>query len=202
MSEPLRIALAGLGTVGSGVVRLLEANAALIARRAGRPITITAISARNRGKNRGVDLSGFAWEDDMVILGERPDVDVVVELVGGADGPALALARTTFEAGKALVTANKAMIAHHGLELATKAEAAKGFRNGGSQPPLLGHALPKGLVVGDRGVIQHDAHSRRGGAGVEELARLILQKLLVVGKIEIHEHPPARWIRAFSGSAR
>ena len=63
MSEPLRIALAGLGTVGSGVVRLLEANAALIARRAGRPITITAISARNRGKNRGVDLSGFAWED-------------------------------------------------------------------------------------------------------------------------------------------
>ena len=125
MSEPLRIALAGLGTVGGGVIRLLQANAALIARRAGRPITITAISARNRSKDRGVDLSGYAWEDDMVILGERPDVDVVVELVGGADGPALALARTTFEAGKALVTANKAMIAHHGLELATKAEAAK-----------------------------------------------------------------------------
>ncbi|OYU36645.1 homoserine dehydrogenase [Novosphingobium sp. PASSN1] len=125
MSEPLRIALAGLGTVGGGVVRLLEANAALIARRAGRPITISAISARNRSKDRGVDLSGYAWEDDMVILGERPDVDVVVELVGGADGPALALARTTFEAGKALVTANKAMVAHHGLELATKAEAAK-----------------------------------------------------------------------------
>jgi homoserine dehydrogenase len=125
MSEPLRIALAGLGTVGGGVIRLLEANAALITRRAGRPITISAISARNRQKDRGVDLSGFAWEDDMVILGERPDVDVVVELVGGADGPALALARTTFEAGKALVTANKAMIAHHGLELATKAEAAK-----------------------------------------------------------------------------
>ncbi len=125
MSEPLRIALAGLGTVGSGVIRLMQTNAALITRRAGRPIVITAISARNRGKNRGVDLSGFAWEDDMVILGERPDVDVVVELVGGADGPALALARTTFEAGKALVTANKAMVAHHGIELATKAEAAK-----------------------------------------------------------------------------
>jgi homoserine dehydrogenase len=125
MSEPLRIALAGLGTVGGGVIRLLEANAGLIARRAGRPITISAISARNRSKDRGVDLSGYAWEDDMVILGERPDVDVVVELVGGADGPALALARTTFEAGKALVTANKAMVAHHGLELAAKAEAAK-----------------------------------------------------------------------------
>ncbi len=125
MSEPLRIALAGLGTVGAGVVRLIEANADLIARRAGRPIVITAISARNRGKNRGFDAARYAWEDDMVILGERDDVDVVVELVGGADGPALALARTTFEAGKALVTANKAMIAHHGLELAKRAEAAR-----------------------------------------------------------------------------
>ncbi|MEO0033952.1 MAG: hypothetical protein RIS94_3710, partial [Pseudomonadota bacterium] len=125
MSEPLRIALAGLGTVGGGVIRLIETNADLIARRAGRPIVITAISARNRSKDRGVDLSGYAWEDDMVILGERPDVDVVVELVGGADGPALALARTTFEAGKSLVTANKAMVAHHGLELSAKAEAAK-----------------------------------------------------------------------------
>ncbi|KUR77370.1 homoserine dehydrogenase [Novosphingobium sp. Fuku2-ISO-50] len=124
MSEPLRIALAGLGTVGGGVVRLIEANADLIARRAGRPIVITAISARNRWKNRGFDASRYAWEDDMVILGERGDVDVVVELVGGADGPALALARTTFEAGKALVTANKAMIAHHGIELAKRAEAA------------------------------------------------------------------------------
>ncbi|HET9629763.1 MAG TPA: homoserine dehydrogenase [Novosphingobium sp.] len=125
MVEPLRIALAGLGTVGAGVIRLLETNAGLIARRAGRPIQISAISARDRSKKRGVDLSPYAWEDDMVILGERPDVDVVVELVGGADGPALACARTTIEAGKALVTANKAMIAHHGLELAAKAEAAK-----------------------------------------------------------------------------
>ncbi|WP_428332889.1 homoserine dehydrogenase [Novosphingobium sp.] len=124
MNEPLRVALAGLGTVGGGVVRLIEANADLIARRAGRPIRITAISARNRGKNRGFDATAYAWEDDMVILGERDDVDVVVELVGGADGPALALARTTFEAGKALVTANKAMIAHHGIDLAKRAEAA------------------------------------------------------------------------------
>ena len=125
MAEPLRIALAGLGTVGAGVIRLVEANAALIARRAGRPIVISAISARDRSKPRGVDLAPYAWEDDMVILGERADVDVVVELVGGADGPALACARATIEAGKALVTANKAMIAHHGLELAAKAEAAK-----------------------------------------------------------------------------
>ncbi len=125
MAEPLRIALAGLGTVGAGVIRLVEANAALIARRAGRPIVISAISARDRTKSRGVDLTPYAWEDDMVILGERDDVDVVVELVGGSDGPALACARATIAAGKALVTANKAMIAHHGLELAGKAEAAR-----------------------------------------------------------------------------
>ncbi len=122
MAEPLKIALAGLGTVGVGVIRLVEANAQLIARRARRPIQITVVSARDRNKARGVDLSAYAWEDDMVILGERDDVDVVVEMVGGSDGPALALARTTIEAGKALVTANKAMIAHHGLELAGKAE--------------------------------------------------------------------------------
>ena len=125
MAEPLRIALAGLGTVGAGVIRLVEANQALIARRAGRPIEIVAISARDRNRQRGVDLSRYAWDDDMVILGEKPEVDVVVELVGGSDGPALACARTTIEAGKSLVTANKAMIAHHGLELAAKAEAAK-----------------------------------------------------------------------------
>ena len=107
------------------MIRLVEANAALIARRAGRPIAITVISARDRSKKRSVDLTPYTWEDDMVILGEREDVDVVVELVGGADGPALSCARTTIEAGKALVTANKAMIAHHGLELAAKAEAAK-----------------------------------------------------------------------------
>ena len=125
MAEPLKIALAGLGTVGVGVIRLIETNAELIARRAGRPLQVTVVSARDRGKARGVDLSTYAWEDDMVILGERDDVDVVVEMVGGSDGPALALARTTIEAGKALVTANKAMIAHHGLELAAKAEDKK-----------------------------------------------------------------------------
>ena len=97
----------------------------MIARRAGRPIVVTVVGARDRNKDRGVDLSPYAWEDDMVIMGEREDVDVVVELVGGSDGPALSCARTTIEAGKALVTANKAMIAHHGLELAAKAEAAK-----------------------------------------------------------------------------
>ena len=124
MTQTLRIALAGLGTVGAGVIRLLEANGALISARAGRPIAITAVCARDRSKDRGVDLSPFAWEDDMTVLATREDVDVVVELVGGSDGPALALARRTLAAGKGLVTANKAMIAHHGMELAAAAEQA------------------------------------------------------------------------------
>nr|WP_166178409.1 homoserine dehydrogenase [Altererythrobacter segetis] len=124
MAEPLRIALAGLGTVGAGLVRLLEANGALIERRAGRKVVIVAVSARDRTKDRGVDLSRYDWEDDMTALAARADVDVVVELVGGADGPALTTARGALGAGKALVTANKAMIAHHGLELADLAERA------------------------------------------------------------------------------
>ncbi|MDD3798810.1 MAG: homoserine dehydrogenase [Novosphingobium sp.] len=124
MAEPLRIALAGLGTVGAGVIRLLDVNRELIARRAGRDIAIVAVSARDRSKDRGVDLSRFAWEDDMTAMAAREEVDVVVELVGGSDGPALTLARNAIREGKSLVTANKAMIAHHGLSLAREAEAA------------------------------------------------------------------------------
>ncbi|QFT76186.1 homoserine dehydrogenase [Erythrobacter sp. THAF29] len=121
---PLRIAIAGLGTVGAGVIRLIDTNRDLIAARAGRPIEIVAVSARDRTLDRGVDLSGFAWEDDMTALASREDVDVLVELVGGSDGPALAASRAALKAGKGLVTANKAMIAHHGLDLAELAESA------------------------------------------------------------------------------
>jgi homoserine dehydrogenase len=124
VTEPLRIALAGLGTVGAGVVRLLDANGELIARRAGRPIEVVAVSARDRSKDRGIDIGRFHWSDDPVALAAHADADVVVELVGGSDGPALALARATLASGKSLVTANKAMIAHHGLELAQAAEQA------------------------------------------------------------------------------
>jgi homoserine dehydrogenase len=124
MAEALRVALAGLGTVGGGVIRLLDANRDLIARRAGRPIEVVAVSARDRTRDRGIDLSRFAWVDDTSALATQPDVDVVAELVGGSDGPALTLARATLAAGRGLVTANKAMLAHHGLELAEAAERA------------------------------------------------------------------------------
>ena len=124
MTTPLRIALAGLGTVGVGVIKLLAANHDLITRRAGRRIEIVAISSRDRARDRGVDISKLTWVDDPTQLAAHGDVDVVVELIGGSDDPALTLARNTLAAGRALVTANKAMIAHHGLELAESAERA------------------------------------------------------------------------------
>jgi homoserine dehydrogenase len=124
MTQPLRVALAGLGTVGAGVIKLIEANRALVERRAGRAIQVVAVTARDRDRDRGVDLSKIDWVDDALALVRRDDVDVIVEVIGGADGPALTLARAALTAGKPFVTANKAMIAHHGLELAAAAEAA------------------------------------------------------------------------------
>jgi homoserine dehydrogenase len=120
----LRVGLAGLGTVGAGVIKVLEANRAVITRRAGKEIRVTAVSARDRSRNRGVDISGLGWEDNAIDLARRDDVDTVVELIGGSDGPALALARASLDAKKAFVTANKAMLAHHGLELSQRAESA------------------------------------------------------------------------------
>jgi homoserine dehydrogenase len=125
MTSPLRIAIVGLGTVGVGVIQLIEQNRDIITRRAGRPIEIAAVSARDRSKNRGTDISAYRWMDDMTAIATSPDVDVVVEVIGGSDGPALTLAREALGAGKSFVTANKAMIAHHGLELAIIAEKAE-----------------------------------------------------------------------------
>ena len=124
MSSPLRLGIAGLGTVGVGLVRIIQRNADLLALRAGRPIEITAVCARSRTRNRGVDISGYAWEDDPVTLVRRDDVDLVVELMGGENGPAKALTEAAIGAGKDVVTANKALLAMHGLELARAAEEA------------------------------------------------------------------------------
>jgi homoserine dehydrogenase len=122
MSRPLSIALAGLGTVGVGVMKLLRENADVVAARAGRPIAITAVSARDRSRDRGVPLSGLRWYEDPVALAADPSVDVVVEVMGGSDGAAKALAEATLAAGKPLVTANKALLAVHGAGLAALAE--------------------------------------------------------------------------------
>lgn len=124
MSAPLRLGIAGLGTVGAGVVRIVRQNAALLAARAGRPITISAVSARTRDKDRGLSLNDYVWEDDPVALAQRDDVDVFVELIGGSNGPAKAATEAAIAAGKDVVTANKAMLAHHGQSLALAAESA------------------------------------------------------------------------------
>ncbi len=122
MTRPLSVGLAGLGTVGGGVLKLLRANADIVAARAGRPIAVTAVSARDRTRDRGFSTAGLRWYDDPVALAADPGVDVVVEVMGGSDGPALALAQATMSAGKPLVTANKALLAVRGAELAAMAE--------------------------------------------------------------------------------
>ncbi len=124
MAQALRVGIAGLGTVGAGVVKLAEANRDLIARRAGRAIDVVAVSARDKSRDRGISIDGFTWIDDPVSLAALESVDVVVELIGGSEGAALDLARACIAAGKPFVTANKAMIAHHGLVLAEAAERA------------------------------------------------------------------------------
>lgn len=124
MTDPLRLGIAGLGTVGTGVVRIVRQKADLLAARAGRPVQITAVSARSRDKERGVTLTDYAWEDDPVALAQRDDIDVFVELMGGHDGPAKAATEAAIAAGKDVVTANKALLAHHGHALALAAEDA------------------------------------------------------------------------------
>ncbi|MEA5161187.1 homoserine dehydrogenase [Cereibacter johrii] len=124
MAAPLRLGIAGLGTVGIGVVKIIQRHADLIAARAGRPVIITAVCARDRSKNRDADLSGYAWETDAVALAERADVDVFVEVMGGSEGAARASTEAALAAGKDVVTANKALLAHHGQALAEMAEAA------------------------------------------------------------------------------
>ena len=120
----LKVAIAGLGTVGAGALKILTQNAAEIAARCGRPITVTAVAARDRSKDRGVAVEGLRWFEDAAVMAADADADVVVELIGGSEG----IARKTVEAaiarGRHVVTANKALLAHHGVALATSAEKA------------------------------------------------------------------------------
>ncbi|PXW81042.1 homoserine dehydrogenase [Ruegeria sp. P4] len=123
MTEPLRLGIAGLGTVGIGVVKIIRRHAALLEARTGRSVVITAVSARDATKDRGVSLKDYAWETDPVALATRDDVDVFVELMGGHEGPAKLATEAALAAGKDVVTANKALLAIHGQALAEQAEA-------------------------------------------------------------------------------
>ena len=124
MPDPLRIGVAGLGSVGAGVVKLLHGQSELLERRCGRVLAVTAVSARDRQRNRGVDLVGTRWFEDPRELGADDEVDVVVELIGGSDGVALDVVESAIAANKSVVTANKAMMAIHGTRLARQAEQA------------------------------------------------------------------------------
>jgi homoserine dehydrogenase len=123
LNPPLKIAVAGLGTVGAGTLQLLERQADRLADRAGRRIVVTAVSARNRRRDRGVDLSAARWYDDAAALAAIPEIDVVVELIGGADGVARTVVETALAHKKHVVTANKALMAERGTALAAQAEA-------------------------------------------------------------------------------
>jgi homoserine dehydrogenase len=124
VTRPLGVGLAGLGTVGGGVLALLRANAEIVAARAGRPIVVTAVAARDRGRDRGISLAGLRWFDDPTAFAADPAIDVVVEVIGGADGIARATVQAAIAAGKPVVTANKALLAVHGATLAAAAERA------------------------------------------------------------------------------
>src|SRR5512143_2457537 len=150
---PLKVAIAGLGVVGGGTVKLLQTNAALLTKRTGRGIRITAVSDRYR-RDRGFSVDDYVWYDDAVTMAGEADADVVVELIGGADGAAKQVCEAAIAAGRHIVTANKAMIAHHGMQLAALVEqrgvslAYEAAVAGGV--PII-KALREGLVGNRRG---------------------------------------------------
>lgn len=122
MAEALRIGIAGLGTVGASVARVLAGKAAELTRQCGRELVVTTVSARNKSRDRGVDLGSAVWFDDPVEMARKADIDVFVELIGGDEGPALACVKAALDAGRHVVTANKALLAKHGVALAEIAE--------------------------------------------------------------------------------
>ncbi len=124
MSEPLKIAVAGLGTVGAGITKILNQHGNLLERRCGRRLQVTAVSARDKSKDRGVPLEGYEFFEDAAQMAVEAEADVVFELIGGSDGIAKATVEAAIGAGRHVVTANKALIAHHGTDLAQKAETA------------------------------------------------------------------------------
>jgi homoserine dehydrogenase len=122
VKPPFKIAIAGLGTVGSGVLQLLDRQADLLTQRVGRRLVVSAVSARDRRRDRGTDLSAVRWYEDAAAMAADPEIDVVVELIGGADGIARQVLDTALDHGKHVVTANKALMAHDGTRLAARAE--------------------------------------------------------------------------------
>lgn len=129
MVAPLRVGIAGLGTVGVEVVRLIERQARVLSERTGRGIRVVAVTARSKTKKRGIDLAGISWAKDAMALAVDPEIDCLVELMGGVGDPALSAIEAALKSGKSVVTANKALIAKHGIKLAKAAEKHGGALN-------------------------------------------------------------------------
>jgi len=125
MNEPLKLGIAGLGTVGTGLLQLLHEHSARMAESVGRRIEVTGVSARTRAKKRAVPIKDLAWFDDAAELAASPSIDVFVELIGGDDGVAKTAVEAALRAGKHVVTANKALLARHGTDLARLAEKSR-----------------------------------------------------------------------------
>ncbi|HXV29664.1 MAG TPA: homoserine dehydrogenase, partial [Sinorhizobium sp.] len=122
MADALKIGIAGLGTVGASLARIVQERHEMLATTCGRAIEIAAVTARDRNKDRGVDFTKAAWFDDAVLLASEADIDVFVELMGGAGDPAYSSVKAALQRGIHVVTANKALLAAHGIELAGIAE--------------------------------------------------------------------------------
>jgi homoserine dehydrogenase len=122
MSEALRVGIAGLGTVGASVLKILRDKGEMLTRQCGKEITVTAVSARDAKRDRGVDFSSATWFDDPVALAKSNNIDVFIELIGGDEGPARASVEAALRSGRHVVTANKALLAKHGVSLARIAE--------------------------------------------------------------------------------
>src|SRR5665213_4585992 len=116
MVAPLKVGIAGLGTVGAEVVRLIEAQARTLAARSGRGVKVVAVTARSKAKKRNLDLRGIRWARNALELAQDPGIDCFVELMGGSGDPALSAIEAALKSGKSVVTANKALIAKHGLK--------------------------------------------------------------------------------------
>ena len=122
MIAPLRVGIAGLGTVGAEVVRVIERQERTLSARCGRAIKVVAVTARSKAKKRGLDLRGIDWAKSPMAIATDPEIDCFVELIGGVDEPAGPAIEAALASGKSVVTANKALIAKHGLRLAGLAE--------------------------------------------------------------------------------
>lgn len=139
MVAPLKVGIAGLGTVGAEVVRLIESQSRALSARCGRGVRVVAVSARSKAKKRGLDLRGLEWAKNPLALANDPKIDCFVELMGGSGEPALSAIEAALRNGKSVVTANKALIAKHGSRLAALAEKHGGALN---YEAAVGAAIP------------------------------------------------------------